>query len=59
MTQKTTDAERVEVVRAVLVRRYGEHEGNRLHRLGTTTHRGRVDSSAYARWVDAAMEAGK
>lgn len=53
---KTPEAGRLEAVRAVLIRRYGEHEGARIHRLATTTHKGRVDSTAYTRWVEAAKE---
>jgi hypothetical protein len=48
--------EAADAVRAVLVRRYGDGEGNRLFHAGLAKW-GRVDSSAYAKWVDAAKEA--
>lgn len=52
--QKTTaDA----AILAALTRRYCKAEAQRIHRLATTTHKGRVDSTAYSRWVDAAREA--
>lgn len=51
---KTTDDA---AIIAVLARRYCLAEAQRIHRLATTTHKGRVDSTAYSRWVDAAKEA--
>lgn len=45
-----------EAIIAVLARRYCLAEAQRIHRLATTTHTGRVDSAAYSRWVDAARE---
>lgn len=57
-TTLLTDAERasIEAVRDVLVRRFGRHEGERLHRAALAKM-GRLDSGAYAKWVDAAKEA--